>query len=126
MASISVAEARIRIQTKNAEKPLLSSQHVVSCSIYNQGCDGGYPYLVGKHAQDFGLYEDSCMSYTAANTKCKRSCPGKKWVATNYSYIGGYYGGCSEVAMMKELYEKGPIMVAFDVRAARTCAVASF
>lgn len=34
--------------------------------------------------------------------------------ASNYYYVGGYYGGCSEVAMMKELHEKGPLVVAIN------------
>jgi cathepsin C len=31
-----------------------------------------------------------------------------------YGYVGGYYGGCSEEAMMKEIYENGPIVVAIN------------
>jgi len=29
-------------------KPLLSTSGVISCSRYNQGCNGGYPELVAK------------------------------------------------------------------------------
>jgi cathepsin C len=122
MATISVAEARIRIKSKMRDQTLLSSQAVVSCSIYNQGCDGGYPYLVAKHAVDFGLVPNACMEYTAENGECKlmrsKQCrdPNNptRYYASNYSYIGGFYGGCSEVAMMEELYQNGPVMVAFD------------
>ena len=32
----------------------LSPQSIVSCSFYNQGCHGGFPYLVGKHATEIG------------------------------------------------------------------------
>lgn len=32
----------------------LSPQSIVSCSFYNQGCHGGFPYLVGKHAAEMG------------------------------------------------------------------------
>ena len=32
-----------------------------------------------------------------------------------YSYVGGYYGGCSEEAMMKALVENGPLSVSFEV-----------
>lgn len=119
MATVSAAEARVRIASKNQLKPTLSSQAVVSCSIYNQGCEGGYPYLVGKHAQDFGLLEEGCMHYSGSDEACviKRNAqcdPRRKYFASNYSYIGGYYGSCSEVEMMRELYRAGPIMVAFD------------
>ena len=32
-----------------------------------------------------------------------------------YRYVGGYYGGCSEEAMMKALVENGPLSVSFEV-----------
>lgn len=120
MAAISVAEARIRIMTELRDKPLLSTQAVVSCSVYNQGCEGGYPYLVGKHAMDFGLVPRECMPYSGTDEKCKfrhgPRCPDTVPIvyATNYTYVGGYYGGCSEQHMMNEVFQKGPIMVAFD------------
>ena len=123
MASVQVAEARIRVKSNGRDTTIISPQAVVSCSIYNQGCDGGYPYLVAKHAMDFGLVPDSCMSYTGTNGVCKLhggadgcSDPSNppRYFASNYSYIGGYYGFCSEVAMMEEIYRAGPIMVAFD------------
>ena len=33
----------------------------------------------------------------------------------NYKYVGGYYGGCSEEAMMQALVENGPLSVSFEV-----------
>jgi cathepsin C len=30
------------------------------------------------------------------------------------SYVGGFYGGCDEESMMKEIYENGPIIVAIN------------
>jgi hypothetical protein len=33
----------------------------------------------------------------------------------SYSYVGGYYGGCSEAAMKKALVENGPLAVSFQV-----------
>ena len=35
--------------------------------------------------------------------------------ASAYRYVGGYYGGCSEEAMMKALVENGPLSVSFEV-----------
>lgn len=32
----------------------LSPQSAISCSFYNQGCHGGFPYLVGKDAAESG------------------------------------------------------------------------
>jgi cathepsin C len=122
MATTSVMEARVRIMTHGKDTTLLSPQGVVSCSIYNQGCDGGYPYLVAKHAQDFGVFPDGCMPYTGTDESCHLhradDCPDptspRLYTATNYSYVGGYYGSCTEAAMMEEIFRSGPIMVAFD------------
>jgi cathepsin C len=50
---------------------VVSAQAVVSCSAYNQGCDGGYPYLVGKFAKDVGMVPAVCMKYTAQNSACQ-------------------------------------------------------
>lgn len=122
-ATTSAAEARVRIKSNGRDTTLLSTQAVVSCSIYNQGCDGGYPYLVAKHAEDFGLVPEDCMPYSGSDEKCELSSHGSAcrdpknpptYMASNYSYVGGYYGNCGEAAMMQEIYERGPIPVAFD------------
>lgn len=34
--------------------------------------------------------------------------------ATNYKYIGGSYGRCSQKKMMEEVYKNGPIVVSFE------------
>lgn len=49
---------------------VVSAQAVVSCSVYNQGCDGGYPYLVGKFGRDVGFVPAVCMVYTAHDSTC--------------------------------------------------------
>lgn len=58
-------EARLRIRSLNTKQTVFSTQDIVECSQYSQGCDGGFPYLVsGKYAEDFGLVEESCkLSY---------------------------------------------------------------
>ncbi|XP_056139049.1 dipeptidyl peptidase 1 [Lampris incognitus] len=114
-ATMGMLEARIRILTNNTVTPILSPQQVVSCSQYSQGCDGGFPYLIGKYTQDFGIVEESCFPYTANNSVCAlpQSC-GRLYTA-EYSYVGGFYGGCSETAMMLELIKNGPMAVAFEV-----------
>ena len=40
-ASTAMIEARIRIQSFNAQQPILSPQDVIECSRYTQGCHGG-------------------------------------------------------------------------------------
>ncbi|XP_056467395.1 dipeptidyl peptidase 1 [Gadus chalcogrammus] len=114
-AAMGMLEARIRVLTNNSQTPILSPQQVVSCSPYSQGCEGGFPYLMGKYVQDFGIVEESCLPYVGDSTPCRipRSC-GRLYTA-EYSYVGGFYGGCSETAMMQELVKNGPMAVSFEV-----------
>uniref|UniRef100_A0A3P9L1Y7 Dipeptidyl peptidase 1 n=2 Tax=Oryzias TaxID=8089 RepID=A0A3P9L1Y7_ORYLA len=114
-ATMGMLEARVRVLTNNSQTPVFSPQQVVSCSEYSQGCDGGFPYLIGKYSQDFGIVEESCFPYIAKDSPCgvPQNC-GRAYTA-EYKYVGGFYGGCSEMAMMKELVHHGPMAVAFEV-----------
>ncbi|KAH0625216.1 hypothetical protein JD844_033494 [Phrynosoma platyrhinos] len=81
-------------------------------------CDGGFPYLIaGKYTQDFGVVEEACFPYTATDSPCtfKHSC--YHYYATDYYYVGGFYGGCNEALMKLELVKHGPMAVAFEVYA---------
>ena len=48
--------------------------------------------------------------------KCSTNakCP-VRYFGARYQYVGGYYGGCSEEAMMLSIVRDGPIAVAFKV-----------
>lgn len=35
----------------------------------------------------------------------------------DYGYVGGYYGGCTADAMMREIFGRGPLSVAAEVPA---------
>lgn len=115
IAAISVIESRIRIKTNNTKKPILSVSNAISCSRYNQGCEGGYPYLVGKQGREHGFVSEECHRYNEDDSVCKRECfKTKLYKVLDYGYVGDYYGGCSEDAMMKEIYNNGPIVVAIN------------
>ncbi|KAM4628275.1 dipeptidyl peptidase 1-like [Polymixia lowei] len=114
-ATMGMLEARIRILTNNSDTPILSSQQVLSCSQYSQGCKGGFPYLIGKYIQDFGIVDESCFPYTGKDSPCTTPQTCSRLYTADYSYVGGFYGGCSETAMMQELVDNGPISVAFMV-----------
>lgn len=79
------------------------------------GCDGGFPYLIGKYVQDFGIVDESCFPYVGQNSECAvpQSC--RRVYTAHYNYVGGFYGGCSEEAMKLELVKNGPMAVAFEV-----------
>jgi len=57
MAAISALEARIKIKSKGLLTPKLSVMGSLACSYFNQGCNGGYPYLIAKQAHDIGFFE---------------------------------------------------------------------
>ncbi|XP_066475809.1 dipeptidyl peptidase 1 [Tiliqua scincoides] len=115
-ASMAMLEARIRIHSNNTQTPVLSPQQVVSCSEYSQGCDGGFPYLIGgKYTQDFGVVEEECFPYVGTDSPCtlKQNC--YLYYTSDYFYVGGFYGGCNEALMKIELVKHGPMAVAFEV-----------
>ncbi|KJP86112.1 hypothetical protein AK88_04235 [Plasmodium fragile] len=73
-----VFKRRIEIGlTKNLNKKylnnfddVLSIQTVLSCSFYDQGCNGGYPFLVSKMAKLQGIPLDKAFPYTATTQTC--------------------------------------------------------
>lgn len=89
----------------------------MNCNYYNQGCDGGYPFLVSKWAQEEYLVEEHEVPYTGVNGNCDT---GKVDRATNvysvrdYRYIGGGYGASSEREIMLELQHNGPVIMNFE------------
>ncbi len=109
---------RFREVPSNPVKPF-AVQTALSCSPLNQGCEGGYPYLVGKYATEVGFVEEGqegCQSYSASDEECSWDCMNDKskvYKAKDYKYIGDYYGSCSHAGMLKAL-QKGPIVVALN------------
>jgi len=120
--SMLAARARIKNTTLNEANLMLSPQAVVSCTGYAQGCNGGFAYLVAKYSMDFGIATDPCFPYEAgivmdAQPSCTKQCtdPSKLLFASSVSYVGGYFGNCSEVAMMHALVSTGPLGVGITV-----------
>ncbi|KAL1528019.1 hypothetical protein AB1Y20_009388 [Prymnesium parvum] len=117
ISTIAMLESRIAIASGGRERVHLSVQDVLSCSPYSQGCEGGFPYLVGKYLHDFGVPSEECFPYASPNeVPCSQHCatPARRWRAVDYRYVGGWYGGCKEVEMMREIYSRGPIVVGFE------------
>lgn len=68
IATIQMLEARIKL--KHNETVRLSVQHALDCAYYNQGCRGGYSYLVGLFASQYELVPEECSPYLARNGEC--------------------------------------------------------
>ncbi|XP_060081343.1 dipeptidyl peptidase 1-like [Ylistrum balloti] len=116
-SSMGMHEARVRVITNNTQQPVLSPQDIVDCSEYSQGCEGGFPYLIaGKYAEDFGIVLESCNPYNGKDsTVCHSKSSCGRMYATDYHYVGGYYGACNQYAMMTALVSNGPMSVSFMV-----------
>ncbi|CDR96184.1 preprocathepsin c precursor, putative [Babesia bigemina] len=97
-----------------------SVRDIVECSPFNQGCFGGFPFLVGKHLTELGVLSESDSPYTmkleGGTSSChvKQDSPDDRWFAASYGYIGGCYECTSELEIMKEVYHHGPVAVAID------------
>ena len=116
LGSLSVIESRVRIATKNLLVPNLSSQQLLSCSFYSEGCKGGEAILVGKFGMDFEYISNDCFPYTANAAKCKYQCfnTGIARIGAAFaSYIGDYKESpeMNEKRIMKEVRARGPITV---------------
>jgi len=117
VSTVSMINSRVRIQTKNREKPVFPYHQVLSCDHYNQACAGGYPYLVEKYVQDYGLTKSGKCAQSQEQLKELGEGAGEHEAAvriTKFGYIGGYYGGSKTAQMMREVYENGPIVVGIN------------
>jgi cathepsin C len=113
ISTIYSLESRLRIKTLNEDKTKLSIQFPLSCNFYSEGCDGGYPILVGKFFHEFEIVPKDCFEYEEENIDCENVCDytkyKKKYIVSEFGYLGGFYGADTELLMIKELRARGPI-----------------
>ena len=120
IATVAMLESRLAIASGAREAPTLSVQEILSCSPYSQGCEGGFPYLVGKYLTDVGAVAEACFPTQVEDGQRAPTCSAlcepspRRWQASDYRYVGGRYGACSETEMMQEIYKNGPIVVGFQ------------
>jgi len=124
--------ARVAVQTNNSLRVAMAAQEILSCGEkWNQGCDGGFPFLASKYVADFGLTSQECYAYEEVGynapkgyghgckldhlAAAKPAACKYRVRAAKYDYIGGCYGCANELDMMQEIYENGPIVVGFQV-----------
>jgi len=117
VATTRMLTSRHRIRQQNPGLESFSISFPLHCSEYNQGCNGGYAFLVSRWSQDVGLVPKSCGKYRTSggcSVECDVGKLEKKWRADNHHYVGGYYGGSTEQEMMRELVHKGPLVASFE------------
>lgn len=118
-SSTRMLSARHKIKTNDTNALPWSITFPMMCSEYNQGCKGGFGFLLGKWSDDVGLLPATCMRY---NTKgsCKLECDlktlGKRYRAANHRYVGTYYGSprSNEQMIMEEIYNNGPLALGME------------
>jgi len=117
VATAEMMQSRMRILgAKKKDVNTISPDRVIKCARYAQGCNGGFPFLAAKYHQDYGSVTEKTEPYSASNGHCPKVTP-KQYVgrAVGHKYVGGYYGASSEEAMLRELFDHGPLVVGFEV-----------
>lgn len=111
----------------------ISVEQQLNCNHFNQGCSGGYPYLISAWSFANDVVSQQCIEQSqAGNTTaakkseaptCTREFKGKacqeRFRVKNWRYVGGSLGRCGlhhlcEDAMREELYKGGPMAVSVE------------
>jgi len=118
VATTRMLTTRHRIRQADPAHESFSIEFPLKCSEYNQGCNGGYAFLLSRWSEDVGLVPKSCAPYKGSDGQCSLTCNpnglAKRWRADGHRYVGGYYGGSTEQEMMRELVENGPLVASFE------------
>lgn len=115
-SSVRMLTARHKIKQNDTELLPWSISFPLHCSEYNQGCKGGYGFLLAKWSTDVGLLPATCMRYNTTGT-CSLECDlkelkGKRFRSGNHRYVGSFYGsGRNAELIQEELYRNGPLAV---------------
>ncbi|KAL0227946.1 hypothetical protein RCL1_004089 [Eukaryota sp. TZLM3-RCL] len=114
--------SRVRIQSDNKLKPDFANQHMVDCSFYSQGCNGGFITELGRYTFETGIVEQEHYPYEAKTNQCKNTDGVKHWKVKDYYFVNGYYGNSTgaEQAIMRELAERGPVPISIMVPPGRS------
>eukprot|EP00746_Dinoflagellata_sp_MGD_P006729 gnl/MRDRNA2_/MRDRNA2_113243_c0_seq1.p1 gnl/MRDRNA2_/MRDRNA2_113243_c0~~gnl/MRDRNA2_/MRDRNA2_113243_c0_seq1.p1 ORF type:complete len:561 (+),score=119.14 gnl/MRDRNA2_/MRDRNA2_113243_c0_seq1:93-1775(+) len=133
---------RFRIELARQKKVVsnldLSWRATTRCSPYTEGCNGGFPFLIGRMARDYGIFQKTTTTLQgvmaaqcnadhdpeqAISGTCPEGCemPDQQsqpvYYAADYGYVGGFAQGASEELIMREIYDNGPVAIELAVRA---------
>jgi len=117
-SSVRMLTARHKVKQNNTKEIPWSIGFPLHCSEYNQGCNGGYGFLLAKWSDDVGLLPATCMRYNTAG-KCRLECDPekdlkKRYRAANHRYVGSFYDHANEQLMKEELVRNGPLAVGLE------------
>jgi len=118
-SSVRMLTARHKITLNDTTVVPWSINFPLFCSEYNQGCDGGYGFLLAKWSSDVGLLPATCMRYNTLGS-CQLECDlkelkGKRYRVANHRYVGAFYGHTRVEMIQEELYHHGPVAIGMQV-----------
>lgn len=73
--------------------------------------------MVAKFGTEFGFATENCQKSYDFTGECNYDCFKQEDVikVKDFGYVGkGFYGGTNEREIMKEIYQHGPVVVAFN------------
>lgn len=125
-------QGRWKPRHEAGERLFLSLDQQTKCSSYNQGCDGGYPWLSHMWSSTHDLVTNTCWNNLAGTSgdKCmniaahrdyqeNHECDHLHFRVMNWRYIGsalgrcGYYGVCEQL-IREEVFKGGAITTAME------------
>ncbi|KAH7818811.1 putative cathepsin B1 cysteine protease [Monocercomonoides exilis] len=114
--AFSVAETMgDRLSIKGCDYGDMAPQDLVSCDTTDMGCNGGYMDHAWAWTKSHGVTTEKCMPYQSGSGRvpaCPAKCVNGSAIVRNKSVS---YKKLNAQQMMEELYENGPISVAFTV-----------
>jgi len=127
VSSADAFTSRLRLKRNSATLKIRSAKTILQCSASNQGCSGGFPWLVAHHAHYEGLVSEDCAGPYSSDERMggplSNSCDSKVDICTSdveyaksWGYVGGSYGKGNPEDMMWSLYRDGPMVVAINAQ----------
>jgi cathepsin C len=126
-AGVMVMQMRLRVQLFKQHGILypveLSWKTPTRCSMYTEGCNGGFSYFTYRLASEIGipLFEcDRSVSAAGLDETCDWKCYQNNsmlFFAKDYWHVGGFSHGSSEASIMEEVHKNGPVEVGFSTSA---------
>lgn len=129
MGAYQTLQDRFCIHSNGTKKPLLSAQHIVSCTSGCLGCYGGWADRAFKFCEKNGVTTEECIPYQMGTCthpncsyydtpKCNRTCypntsipvDKEKYFAYNHSSIKA-----DEVSIQTEIMQNGPVTACFSI-----------
>ncbi|KAL4491489.1 hypothetical protein ABPG72_008145 [Tetrahymena utriculariae] len=120
ISTVQMLNARLKIKYGKDFSKKISMQHLLDCSFYSQGCDGGYPFELGRFGKDYFMLPDNQTKFQNQVKECQVNYleqVEEYFKVIDYGFVGQQYGKGNEREMMLEIMKNGPIVANFKTSA---------